>query len=249
MKEIKIKRINKVTAVQKALENLREYIKNTENKFLPSEDDLSNSLGVSRLTVREAITVLEREGIVSRIQGKGTLINSFITKLENRIDFGSDIEGCLKENGYDVHFEVEYMKYRTGNENEIIKMNLSPGDTILEVKKLLYANKEVAAVYVDRIPEKLLEIKDFSKEDLIPSIFPTVENLCQCSITHDVVHIYPCVANKDLSVDFNVSLNAPILGFEVFEYTSQGDIVMYNTEYYTDKFIRFTLCRNVAYKA
>jgi GntR family transcriptional regulator len=249
MKQTKIKRINKVTAVQKALENLREYIKNTDNEILPSESELSNFLGISRLTVREAITVLEREGLVSRVQGKGTLINSFITKLENRIDFGCDIEGCLSDNGYDVKFEIIDFQFRKAEKHEQHKLELNEGDVILEVKKILYANGEVAAVYIDRIPEKLFEIKDFSREDFEPSIFPIVENLCQCNITHDAVHIYSSNADEKLANLFNVPVNTSLLRLEVFEYTSKGTAIMFNTEYYTNKFIRFTLSRNVAYKA
>lgn len=249
MKQIRIERVNKTTAVQKVLENLRKYIKGIGGKILPSEEELSRHLGVSRLTVREAITVLEREGVVSRVQGKGTLINAFATKLENRIDIGSDIEGCLREHGYDVRFEVNNLEYRKATDLEARKLEMEFGESILVIKKILYANEIVAAVYIDRVPEKLLKRKDFSAKDLEPSIFPIVEELCQCIITHDVVEMYPCVSDKELSNLFKIPLNTPILGFDVLEYAKESIAVMYNTEFYTDQFIRFTLCRNVAYKA
>lgn len=245
----KIKRINKVSAVQKGLESLREFIKNTSNTLLPSEEELSQSLGVSRLTVREVVTILEREGVVSRVQGKGTLINSFATKLENRIDFGSDIEGCLRRNGLNVEFEMISMESRIATQNEIVYMNLEEGDTILEIKKVLRGNNQAEAFYIDRIPEKYMRTNDVNIEDFKPSIFPVVEDLCNCKITHDVVNIYPYVADGTLSEIFNIPKNSPVQGFEVFEYTSEGIPIMYNTEYYSGRFIRFTLCRNVAYKA
>jgi GntR family transcriptional regulator len=249
MKNIGIRKVSKMTTVQKTLENLREYIKSTKSPVLPNEDDLSNQLGVSRLTVREAITVLEREGVVSRVQGKGTMINSFVTKLENRIDLGSDIEGCLREHGYEVAFKVVNFEFREATGVEVLNLELEEGDKILVVKKLLYANDMVAAVYIDRIPEKLLKSKDFTEEDFEPTIFPIVENLCQCSITHDVLEMYPSVTDEELSDLFKVQTNTPLLCFNVLEYTRDSVALMYNTEYYTGKFIRFTLCRNVAYKA
>ncbi|KMT21085.1 GntR family transcriptional regulator [Clostridium cylindrosporum] len=245
----KIKRINKISAVQKGLESLREYIKTTDNLLLPSEDYLSQSLGVSRLTVREAVTVLEREGIVSRIQGKGTLINSFIKKLENRIDLGSDIEGCLRENGLEVEFKVVSIESRLATTSEILKLELEEGDSILEIKKILLGNNEAEAIYIDRIPEKHLKSTNFTIEDFKPSIFPVVESLCECTITHDVVHIYPYSADKEISEIFNIPEKTPIQSYEVLEYTSDGLPIMYITEYYSGKFIRFTLCRNVNYKA
>ena len=245
----KIKKINKVSAVQKGLENIREFIKNTDSDLLPTEDYLSECLGVSRLTVREAVTVLESEGIVSRVQGKGTIINSFVKKLENRLDLGSDIEGCLRENGLSVEFEVISMDLREANKDEVLKLQLNERDKILEVKKILKGDSEVEALYIDRIPEKYIKVDNFTIDDFKPSIFQTVEEFCDCKITHDVVHVYPYIADENISKFLNIPENTPVQGFEVFEYTSKGIPIMYNTEYYSGRFVRFTLCRNVAYKA
>lgn len=249
MSKVGIKKVSKMTTVQKILESLRDYINSTERPVLPNEDELAKQLGVSRLTVREAITVLEREGSVSRVQGKGTLVNSFVTKLENRVDLGSDIEGVLRNHGYDVKFEVADFEFRVADDAEVSKLNLEEGDEILVVKKLLYANDIVAAVYIDRVPEKLLNTKDIDKKRFEPSIFPVVEELCGCSITHDVLEISPAVADKELSNLFKVPESTPLLAFDVLEYTKDSVALMYNTEYYTGEFISFTLCRNVAYKA
>lgn len=248
MSKVGMKKVSKMTTVQKILESLRDYINNTERPVLPNEDELAKQLGVSRLTVREAITVLEREGSVSRVQGKGTLVNSFVTKLENRVDLGSDIEGVLRSHGYEVKFEVADFEFRVADDAEASKLNLEAGDRILVVKKLLYANDIVAAVYIDRVPEKLLNTRDIEKKSLEPSIFPVVEELCGCSITHDVLEIYPALAEKELSNLFKVPENTPLLAFDVLEYTKDSVALMYNTEYYTGKFISFTLCRNVVYK-
>jgi len=41
---------------------------------LPSERDLSRQLGISRMTIRQATSVLEEEGLLYRVQGKGTFV-------------------------------------------------------------------------------------------------------------------------------------------------------------------------------
>ena len=40
-----------------------------------SENTLKEMFGVSRQTVRHAVSVLENEGVIRRIQGSGTYIN------------------------------------------------------------------------------------------------------------------------------------------------------------------------------
>ena len=248
MKNTGLKKVNKVSTVQRTIENLRNFINDIEIALLPNEDELARQLGVSRLTLREAITVLESEGLVSRMQGKGTVINSFVKKLENRIDIDSDIEGCLRKNGYDVSFKVVGFELREGTDIEISKLGLKTGDRLLVVKKLLYANNTVAAVYIDRIPEKLLKTSNFVKSDFEPSIYPVVENLSQSEITHDVLEMYPSLVDKELSELFNIPEGEPLICFDVLEYRKDSIAIMYNTEYYTDQFIRFTICRNIAYK-
>ena len=47
---------------------------------LPSENELTQELGVSRQTVRQAIQILEMEGITQRIRGSGT----YVRKLDRR---------------------------------------------------------------------------------------------------------------------------------------------------------------------
>lgn len=248
MGEVSIKRIQKTTAVQKALQNLRAFIRTTEKNVLPNEDELASLLGVSRLTVREAITVLESEGLVSRIQGKGTQINLFATKLQNRIDIGSDIEGCLRDNGYDVRFDVIDMYEKEPDDLELINLNLETNDKLLVVEKLLYANEEVVAVYTDRIPLKYIKRESFDRSDFLPSIFQVVEEFCQMDIAHDVVQIAPCLTDEILAKYFGVEVKVPLIKCDVLQYTAESVALMYNTEYYTDRFINFTICRSVNYK-
>ena len=247
-----IKKVNKVSAVQKSLENLRKYIEESNINILPSEDEIAKDLGVSRLTLRESITILEKEGLVSRVQGKGTLVNSFVTKLDNRIDSGRDVEGALRRHGHKVRFEVISLYYKSASEYEKLQMGIEKDDEvdeILVIEKVLYASEEPVAVYIDRIPKKNLKtIFDFDKDYFKPSIFPIVEKLCDLNISYDVVKIIPCACDKKLSKIFNLKINTPLITFDVLEYTRDGVVVMYNTEYYTGKMVDFTICRNVAYR-
>ncbi len=63
-----------MTRVDVAVEEIKQMIldeKYDEYGFLPSEGVLSEKLGVSRATVREAVRTLEVRGFLKRIHGKG----------------------------------------------------------------------------------------------------------------------------------------------------------------------------------
>mgnify|MGYP000918752887 CR=1 FL=1 len=65
-----------------------------DNK-MPSEEDLSEMLGVSRTTVREAMRQLVAEGFLTRIPGQGHYAHPSVSKLKNRIDLFPDIYRLL----------------------------------------------------------------------------------------------------------------------------------------------------------
>lgn len=51
-----------------------------ENSKLPSENTLSNEYSLSRQTVRQAIAVLEKEGLIRSVRGSGTFIKKTYTR-------------------------------------------------------------------------------------------------------------------------------------------------------------------------
>ncbi len=55
-------------------EVIQESTSEEETEFLPSENELVQSYQISRATVRQALSLLEREGLVHKAKGKGTYI-------------------------------------------------------------------------------------------------------------------------------------------------------------------------------
>lgn len=63
----------------KVIERIKEDIQNgiyTEKEKLPSEFELSKSMGVSRATLREALRILEEEHVIIRRHGVGTFVHT-----------------------------------------------------------------------------------------------------------------------------------------------------------------------------
>lgn len=53
----------------------REIAQLQPNSLLPTEEQLSRRFGVSRVTVRAALDMLEKSGRVSRLRGRGTIVS------------------------------------------------------------------------------------------------------------------------------------------------------------------------------
>jgi GntR family transcriptional regulator of arabinose operon len=111
-----------------------------ENKLMAgdrlySENKLKEMFGVSRQTVRHAISVLEQDGIVRRVQGSGTYINdnrlanlakrmrvSVVTTYVDGYIFPRTIQGIenvLLEAGYSV--QIAFTNNQNGKERTILE--------------------------------------------------------------------------------------------------------------------------------
>lgn len=83
---------------------LLEKIKLMEprNNQLEPENLLASKLKVSRQTIRQAMSDLIREGVISRWHGKGNYGHPNVMDLSMRIDLKSDFKQFLEECGYTV---------------------------------------------------------------------------------------------------------------------------------------------------
>lgn len=245
-----VRKVRKSTAVLDALEIMRGYISSMvkkENFRLPSEEDLAAQLGISRLTVREALTILEREGIIARFQGRGTIINQFAEPLVTRIDFAREIGKFITEAGYSFSVDEVTQAWRLSTKEESQRLCLPESEELLVVEKRFLADGNPAAFCIDRIPRKLFRQVDFKEKELHQAIFPFVEKYCHCRLTHDVIELIPSIVDEKMSRLFNLKIGTPILRIDIVEYSAEGQPIMYNSEFYVDQFCRFTLCRSVAY--
>lgn len=78
------------------------------NSLLPTEEQLSRRFGVSRVTVRAALDLLENSGLVSRLRGRGTVVSP--EKVTRRFAPLSSFEKDLTSQG--VRFETQVLDYR-----------------------------------------------------------------------------------------------------------------------------------------
>lgn len=105
---------------------------------IPSENDLSRTLHVSRQTVRQAIGTLENEGLLTRVRGSGTFVRSqstrrritthrigvIITYLDDYVfpSIVQGIESVLSANGYALTLGITYNKVE--NERKALRQIL-----------------------------------------------------------------------------------------------------------------------------
>lgn len=239
-------KINKQTMVQQAIESLRDYILALENDELklPSEGAIAKMMGLSRLTIREALTVLESEGLIAKNQGSSTTITTFALKLAENIDYTGELDRFIRDCGYKSDVKLYSYNWNRVDAKTAKILHMGLDEEILLVKKAFLADNKPAAFCINRIPKRILKVVDFKKEHFGKSMFEFVEANTNFEFSHDYMELIPELVTQELSEILNLEINSPILRVDVIKYSTDGHEIMYNSEYYVDGLIRFNALRS-----
>ncbi|MEH7220488.1 GntR family transcriptional regulator [Bacillus toyonensis] len=205
------------------IERLKDSIEKghwTLGDKIPSENQLMEQFGVSRNTVKKAIEELVQEGILYRIQGKGTFVAK--PKLQQSLMGFYSFSKVLKEKGMnpkDIILKIEEVK-----PNAKIKeaLQLSENVNVIEMKRLRCAEDEPYILESSFIPkhvvtdiEQLKKVGEISLYDLFSQQFNTV-------VTRANEAFEPVLIRADESEYLQTEVGRPALLLERTAYDTNG---------------------------
>ncbi|WP_163100150.1 GntR family transcriptional regulator [Peribacillus alkalitolerans] len=129
---------------------------------IPSENQLMDQFGVSRNTSKKAIEELVQEGILYRVQGKGTFVAK--PKLQQSLMGFYSFSKVLKENGLnpkDIILKIEEVT-PTAKIREALQ--LGEDERVIEMKRLRCANNEPYILESSFIPKHVVSDQDQLKK-------------------------------------------------------------------------------------
>ncbi len=137
---------------------------------VPSESELCASFNVSRITVRSAVEMLEKEGLVQRIQGRGTFVRADLKDVPSRGDLSELVRRVRQLDARSTPTEVE-VKEEVADGAIAGDLQLAPGESVIHASYLRLRDGEpigVAAIYVPKSLGVTLSAEDF--KDTAPTL-------------------------------------------------------------------------------
>ena len=149
-------------------EIMRERVQSDEWKpgdLIPSERELSEKYGISRMTARQAITDLVNEGLFYREQGKGTFVSQ--RKITQQLIRLTGFTEDIKARGQKPGTKVLSAQMFPADETTAEKLRIDPGTLIFRLQRLRLADDEPLAIELSQITfkgcERLLEYRSWKQ--------------------------------------------------------------------------------------
>lgn len=120
---------------------------------LPTEHDLTARFGVSRMTVVQALRELEQEGVINRIQGKGTFVAP--RRFEQRLAQFRGFTEEMQARGLVPTTKLLSLDPVVPLTRVARELDLAPGETVWKVARLRLAGDEPLAVQTAYLPVRL----------------------------------------------------------------------------------------------
>lgn len=106
--------------------------------LLPSEEELERRFGASRTTIRNALGELEREGLVLRRRGKGTIVQE--PKAAQNMNVISSFTETLREKGVQVGTGIVTIELIPAPPRVLAALGLEKGEKVYLVQRTRLAN-------------------------------------------------------------------------------------------------------------
>src|SRR6056297_2196965 len=165
---------------------------------LPSESELMKVFGVSRITVRQALRDLHREGLVFSVQGKGT----FVSKPKA-------VQDVQRLQGYETSTRVIDLKEVRPPQDVAEALGIRRTEGVMELRRVRHLNSE--PISIDHSFYPLAIGNRLAGEDLSQDVFPMLEDRFNIQLSHADLHIEATIAGDDEVKLLRCEEGAPVL--------------------------------------
>jgi GntR family transcriptional regulator len=205
---------------------------------MPSEHALCEMFGVSRITVRQALGDLQKEGLVFRLHGKGTYVSK--PKAFQNVTSLQGFAEAMSSMGYEIVNQLRHFAVVKANRQVAEKLGVPEGSPVTEIHRVRLLNREPVSLELTWLPEALG--KRVASADLATrDIFLVLENDCGVPLGHADLSIEAILADDDIVDALRVEEGSPVLRIERLTHDAAGHPLDYEHLYFRGDAFQYRL--------
>jgi len=213
--------------IMKILRRRIEQGELTPGEKLPTEMDLAKSFGVSRVTLRQALSILEADGLLDRERGHGTFISKTLPKHQN-----IKLTGII---GQDVPGDGErrLLSIEEVTPSPDIEVFFSPlkKNRITQIRRLRMEEDSPYFYTMNFLPTYLAE--KVTPDDIRKcTMFDIIKHRLRLTIGKINQTFEARSADNEVAEQLNIRLLDPVLYVETFVYSADGQPIEFSQIYY-----------------
>lgn len=205
---------------------------------MPSENEMVVAFGVSRITIRQALNDLQKEGLIFKIHGKGTFVSK--PKAVQNLMRLEGLGEALSGGGHEIYSRVlDYRAMRAGQQIAA-RLRLGERDEVMEIRRVRLLDREPISLDVTYLPlaigQRIIR-EDLPRRD----IFVILENDYGIALGNAELQIEAIAADAMLAAALNLSAGAPVLRIERLTYTADHTPLDFEYLYYRGDAFQYRL--------
>jgi GntR family transcriptional regulator len=228
-----------------ALRNLVQRGGYAPGDRLPSEIELSQQLGISRPTLREALRLLEEDGSIVRRHGVGTFVAQSQPVIESGLEVLESIKRMASRSGLQVQMGEVVISERMTTAAETVGMVLNAPEPATSVMRVILAQGKPVAHLTDVLPQRFLRQAEFGA-GFQGSVLDFLLERGWPALSHSRTELISEAANPYLARALRVQRGAPLMRLEAQLFAADGQIVDYSISHFIPGRFRFHVVRRIA---
>jgi GntR family transcriptional regulator len=216
---------------------------------IPTEGQLADELGVSRSTIRMAISKLQDRNMVQRRQGVGTYVRELI-KIPNPLDEFIDFVYLIRQTGYEPGYHT-YAKIIEPAADMLEVLQLPSESLVLDQRKVFTADGDPFIYVINHIPvwvfEDAISHEEALKPDLTEKFAEFFDLTCGQKISHFVLTVRADIyENIDPPTELvNDGPHTPVLVVDETGFNRDGQPIVHSREFHPGNWMTFQLIRRL----
>ena len=233
-----------MSTYQAIRESLISFIKENEYEIgdkIPSEDELSRLLRVSRVTLREAIRQLREEGLLYSRRGSGTFLSGNVREIAGTLDVNSGLTRMITDAGSRpgvTEFETELIE---ASKELARRLRIKEGSGIVLLKRVRTANDRPVVYSRDYLSPGVATLF-LSVNEKIMSLFKLIEDN-GIRFGNSFAEISPQNCSEELAKKLSYDKGAPILALKQVLVDQKGSPLFYGEDYFRPDCFVFSINR------